>query len=128
MVSTAAIHVPPAAIGFLVLIALALAGARRRRSRARRHSLRYRLYLRSPIWRIRRRIWIVRAGGRCQTCGGRRWLTIHHRTYARIGRERRSDIAVLCWPCHQRQHLHQESVPTPDRRNRTGFGGRRHDA
>ena len=28
-------------------------------------------------------------------------LTIHHRNYKRLGRERRSDIQVLCWPCHR---------------------------
>ena len=28
-------------------------------------------------------------------------LTVHHRTYARLGRERRSDVQLLCWRCHQ---------------------------
>jgi 5-methylcytosine-specific restriction endonuclease McrA len=72
--------------------------------RRRHHSLLYRIYLRSPLWRIRRRIWILRAGGRCQRCGSRRRLSIHHRTYKRLGHERRSDITVLCWRCHQRRH------------------------
>jgi hypothetical protein len=62
------------------------------------------VYLRSPLWRLRRRIWIVRAGGRCQRCGSRRQLTIHHRTYQRLGHERRADVTVLCWNCHRRQH------------------------
>ena len=48
--------------------------------------------------------WIVRAGGRCQRCRSRRQLTIHHRTYQRLGHERRSDVTVLCWSCHRRQH------------------------
>jgi len=68
----------------------------------RRHSLRYRLYLRSPLWRLRRQVWIIGAGGRCRQCGSRRQVTIHHRTYARLGHERYADITVLCWPCHQR--------------------------
>jgi 5-methylcytosine-specific restriction endonuclease McrA len=62
------------------------------------------IYLRSPLWRLRRRIWIVRAGGRCQHCHSRRRLTIHHRTYRRLGHERRADVTVLCWHCHHRQH------------------------
>lgn len=70
----------------------------------RRHSLLYVIYLRSPLWRLRRRIWIVRAGGRCQRCRSRRRLTIHHRTYRRLGHERRADVTVLCWDCHRRQH------------------------
>ena len=72
--------------------------------RRRRHSLLYVVYLRSPLWRLRRRIWIVRAGGRCQRCGSRRRLTIHHRTYQRLGHERRADVTVLCWHCHRRHH------------------------
>jgi len=70
----------------------------------RHHSLLYVIYLRSPLWRLRRRIWIVRAGGRCQRCHSRRRLTIHHRTYRRLGHERHADITVLCWNCHRRQH------------------------
>jgi hypothetical protein len=86
----------------IVLALLAVLCARIVTPRRRRHSVRYRLYLRSPLWRIRRRIWIIRAGGRCQNCRSRRQLTIHHRTYARLGHERYADITVLCWPCHQR--------------------------
>ena len=70
----------------------------------RRRSLFYVVYLHSPLWRLRRRIWIVRAGSRCRRCGSRRRLTIHHRTYQRLGRERRADVTVLCWRCHRRHH------------------------
>ena len=70
----------------------------------RRHSLLYILYLRSPLWRLRRRLWILRAGGRCQQCHRSGRLTIHHRSYRRLAHERRSDIEVLCWNCHQRRH------------------------
>jgi 5-methylcytosine-specific restriction endonuclease McrA len=70
----------------------------------RRHSLLYILYLRSPLWRLRRRLWILRAGGRCQQCHRPGRLTIHHRTYHRLAHERRSDTEVLCWNCHQRRH------------------------
>ena len=70
----------------------------------RHRSLLYLVYLHSPLWRLRRRIWIIRAGGRCQRCQSRRRLTIHHRTYQRLGHERRADITVLCWRCHRRHH------------------------
>jgi 5-methylcytosine-specific restriction endonuclease McrA len=89
----------------LTLITLLALGALRHGAR-RRHSLRYRLYLRSPMWRMRRRLWILQARGRCQDCGrwwGRR-LTIHHLTYRRLGHERRKDIRVLCWRCHHARH------------------------
>jgi single-strand DNA-binding protein len=74
-----------------------------------RHSLTYDLYLHSPLWRLRRRIWILRAGGRCERCGTRRRLTIHHRNYKRLVHERREDIQVLCWPCHQ--HVQHGTAP-----------------
>jgi len=80
----------------------------------RRHSLLYTVYLRSPLWRVRRRLWIRNARGRCQRCGRRRRpLTIHHRTYRRLGRERRADIEVLCRPCHQDRHGHAARRPAP---------------
>jgi hypothetical protein len=72
--------------------------------RRRRHSLLYALYLRSPIWRLRRRLWILQAGGRCERCRSRRRLTIHHHSYHRLGHERRADVAVLCWNCHREEH------------------------
>jgi hypothetical protein len=95
-------------IGFALLltVALCIAAGHRQLRRRRRHSLRYELYLRSPIWRVRRRVWILQTRGRCQDCGrgrGRR-LTIHHLTYRRLGHEHRQDIRVLCWPCHQARH------------------------
>jgi phage terminase large subunit GpA-like protein len=72
--------------------------------RRRQHSLLYFVYLRSPLWRLRRRIWILQARGRCERCGSRRRLTIHHRTYKHLGRERRADVSVLCWDCHRGHH------------------------
>jgi hypothetical protein len=100
------------ALVLAVLFAANLCVARHRRRRPRHHahgrrhhSLRYAAYLRSPLWRIRRRIWIAQALGRCQGCGRfRRPLTIHHLTYARLGHEHRADVRVLCWPCHIERH------------------------
>jgi 5-methylcytosine-specific restriction endonuclease McrA len=85
----------------------------------RRHSLLYVIYLRSPLWRLRRWIWIVRAGGRCHRCHSRHQLTIHHHTYRRLGHERRADVTVLCWDCHRRQH-----DPRPTSSWRRGFPAR----
>jgi len=82
--------------------------------RHRRHSFFYVFYLRSPLWRLRRRVWIVRAGGRCALCGSRHRLTIHHRTYTRLGHERRRDVTVLCWDCHHQHHAeHRRSLSRP---------------
>jgi hypothetical protein len=86
----------------------------------RRHSLLYLVYLRSPLWRLRRRLWILRAGGRCERCRSRHRLTIHHRTYARLGHERRTDVTVLCWDCHRHHHAeHRRSLSCPHGQTRS---------
>jgi 5-methylcytosine-specific restriction endonuclease McrA len=74
------------------------------RRRIRSHSLLYDSYLHSQLWRARRWQWIAQARGRCQHCGHRGDLTVHHLTYARLGRERDEDVQVLCWPCHHARH------------------------
>ena len=103
------------ALIFALLLVAALSGITSRRRH--QHSLRYTFYLRSPIWRMRRCVWILQARGRCTDCGrGRgRQLTIHHLTYKRLGYERRQDVRVLCWPCHQAQHRHRPGSTTDAR-------------
>jgi hypothetical protein len=74
-----------------------------------RHSLLYKLYVGSPVWCLRRWWWFVTSDRRCARCrrrlvlhgGGPATVTVHHRTYARLGRERRTDIELLCWACHR---------------------------
>ncbi len=58
----------------------------------------------SPGWRRRRREAIRRAGHRCQECGARGPLDVHHLTYRDMGQERPWQLAALCPPCHQAQH------------------------
>lgn len=98
-------------LGVILLLAVNVPLSRRRRRQARmfaaapRHSLGYELYLHSPLWRARRRLWIAQTHGRCEDCRRRRRpLTIHHTTYQRLGHERRGDIRVLCWGCHHARH------------------------
>jgi hypothetical protein len=51
---------------------------------------------------------VVTSDRRCERCGcrvplhGRGAVTVHHRTYARLGHERREDVELLCWGCHRR--------------------------
>ncbi len=60
----------------------------------------YRIYIHSPAWQVRRERAIQRAGGRCQVCGARKRLQVHHVSYANLGHERDEDLTVLCWACH----------------------------
>lgn len=55
-----------------------------------------------------------RARWRCEDCGARSRLDMHHLRYQReslfglvpiFGGEAADDLAVLCRPCHQRRHI-----------------------
>ena len=63
----------------------------------------YHAYIISPTWRERSHRFIDKAGHRCQRCGasGRdAILQAHHKHYASLGCEMRSDVEVLCVRCH----------------------------
>lgn len=86
----------------------------------------YAAYLAAPHWQQLRRRFYASARvelmrkhfGRpvCQFClRGDRQLELHHRTYARIGRERMADLVLLCGDCHEK--CHQTA-----RRGRTSIG------
>lgn len=97
--------------GILILCILVTRPRRRRR-----HSRFYDWYLKSSLWKIRRWLWYWTSDRRCEKCRCRTVLhkrgvryrlgtpvvTIHHKHYRSLGRERRRDVELLCWPCHAR--------------------------
>ena len=60
----------------------------------------YHAYLSSKAWSRKRDRVIRRDKGSCRTCGVSTHLEVHHRTYARVGRERMGDLITLCSSCH----------------------------
>jgi len=64
----------------------------------------YAAYLRSPQWRATRERTLRLRGRRCEACGSRHRLDVHHRTYVRLGRETEDDLRVLCRHCHETAH------------------------
>lgn len=65
----------------------------------------YEKYLKSARWKRKARAARRRAGYRCQDCGqARPPLEVHHKTYARLGYERMSDLVALCGRCHDGRH------------------------
>lgn len=72
-----------------------------KRSLKRRHSKLYNEYMPSGAWR-KKKIEVFKHYGRaCANCGSRNNLQVHHKTYKRLGRERLSDLQVLCRECHR---------------------------
>lgn len=73
----------------------------------------YNRYLQSPHWKSLRRK-KQRIQRYCQCCGDREDLQRHHKTYARLGHEKLSDIQVLCGEnnrnCHYVWHERQKGI------------------
>ncbi len=70
----------------------------------------YREYLKSDRWfRFRERI-LLKRGRKCEECGRRELLELHHLSYVRLGHERPADVKILCKFCHSvvdRHHMKQ---------------------
>lgn len=61
----------------------------------------YEAYLRSALWKGKRRQVLQRANGCCETCARETGhLEVHHVTYERLGAELLSDLLALCVSCH----------------------------
>lgn len=67
---------------------------------------RYNAYLGSPEWQIKRQGVLLRSGGRCEQCGQRKPIQVHHLpgSYRLIPHERPWDLAALCFDCHKEEH------------------------
>lgn len=64
----------------------------------------YDAYMKSPAWRkLRKRVFKLQ-GYVCRKCGVKERLTLHHKTYVRLGREKPKDMEVLCFECHMERH------------------------
>ena len=64
----------------------------------------YSTYLASSEWQETRRRTLEAHHNRCDSCGGRYQLNVHHRSYQRLGHEHPDDLVVLCRPCHKAAH------------------------
>lgn len=64
----------------------------------------YEEYLQSPHWHAVRDRALAYAEHKCQLCYSAKDLQVHHRTYERVGKERPSDLTVLCKACHEKHH------------------------
>lgn len=72
----------------------------------REHKITYWQYLRSDHWnQVKRRFYRrLNHKHQCEACKSRKRLNLHHKTYERIGREKLSDLCLLCHSCHKRVH------------------------
>lgn len=63
-------------------------------------------FLQSDYWRYVRKLKLKQCGNKCQICGSKKDLNIHHNTYAHHGQEHKhlEDLVVLCRKCHEKFH------------------------
>jgi 5-methylcytosine-specific restriction endonuclease McrA len=73
----------------------------------------YQTYLRSEHWQTMRRLALEYAENSCQLCCSPSPLHVHHRSYERLGREKLSDLIVLCEGCHRRFHDVMQKPESP---------------
>lgn len=71
-----------------------------------RFSPEYLKYIKSEKWKKRAKAARKRAGYRCELCGRKKQLSVHHISYVRLGRERKEDLLALCESCHM-QIIHK---------------------
>lgn len=65
----------------------------------------YYSYLRSDLWvNFKKTYFIKNKIKKCAKCEATEFLSLHHRTYIRLGKEKFSDIILLCSKCHKRKH------------------------
>lgn len=63
----------------------------------------YKDYLKSDDW-AQIRIEIITKRKRCERCGSKNKLQIHHKHYKNIFHEEPEDLELLCNNCHQKEH------------------------
>jgi 5-methylcytosine-specific restriction endonuclease McrA len=61
-------------------------------------------HLTSPEWKRFRQRALRYYSNKCMLCGSILNLTLHHNTYERMGKERLTDVVVLCKSCHGAWH------------------------
>jgi hypothetical protein len=64
-------------------------------------AIEYESYLRSREWGLKSADARRRAGYRCQRCGAKGQLDVHHKHYRTLGNEAPEDLEVLCVTCHE---------------------------
>ena len=61
-------------------------------------------YLKSEHWITTSRLAQEHYGNKCTRCSETKNLQTHHKSYANIGKEKLSDLDVLCKKCHKEEH------------------------
>lgn len=66
--------------------------------------IKYEDYLNHWAWKEKAE-WIKHIrNNRCERCGDKKYLHVHHKDYKSLGNETKDDVEVLCKDCHKKEH------------------------
>jgi len=65
----------------------------------------YEEYLNSKDWANYKKMFYRCNLNKCWVCGSDKNLNIHHKTYQRLGKEKKGDCLFLCKTCHCEVHI-----------------------
>lgn len=82
--------------------------------KARREN--YVAYLNSYAWKEKRAEALFIFGTRCQECGSKVTIQVHHRHYESFEREHPADLEILCEDCHEEADRERVRMNTRRRR------------
>jgi 5-methylcytosine-specific restriction endonuclease McrA len=71
----------------------------------------YREYLQSDEWAQLKIDLFKDRGYKCEECGNKKRLAIHHLTYENIYNENSEDLIILCEKCHKKAHGINKRIP-----------------
>ena len=63
----------------------------------------YKKYLNSEEW-LKIRLDIIQTRKKCERCGSKNKLEVHHKHYKNIFKEEPEDLELLCRRCHKKEH------------------------
>jgi hypothetical protein len=64
----------------------------------------YNEYIDSKQWKLLREWLFHFRGKKCEKCGKKTYLNVHHVTYDRLYHELPNDLIILCRECHKKEH------------------------
>ncbi len=64
----------------------------------------YKSYIHSKRWKGRRTAYLIKMGRKCAVCSDKKNLHIHHLSYENLGKEKDSDLVILCELHHDKFH------------------------
>ena len=67
----------------------------------------YNNYLKSNYWKKRREEFKIKTWGRCFICHSRKKLNVHHKRYNSLGKEKHTDLRLLCEECQHKIHKYK---------------------